>query len=31
MQVSETKQLEKELLTLRRKCDQVNKEKDTSR
>jgi hypothetical protein len=29
-QVGETRQLEKELLALRRKCEQVNKEKDTS-
>ncbi|KAH8953144.1 hypothetical protein BDL97_08G008000 [Sphagnum fallax] len=28
-QVGETRQLEKELLALRRKCEQVNKEKDT--
>jgi hypothetical protein len=30
IQVGETRQLEKELLALRRKCEQVNKEKDTS-
>ncbi len=30
IQVGETRQLEKDLLALRRKCEQVNKEKDTS-